>query len=171
MNRYDPLNRSFPLPAILSQRPDAAAVVLGSEAYPGLHGHVCFYQTSLGVLVSAEVAGLPITPGECNDRIFGFHIHEGASCQGEPSSPFSAAGAHYNPDGCAHPFHAGDLPPLFGNDGLAVSVFLTDRFTVDELIERTVVIHDRRDDFTTDPSGDAGTRIACGVIRRRVPIF
>lgn len=156
----------FPLHTVLSRKPDASAIVLGSDAYAGIHGIVRFYQTQFGVLVNAQVAGLPIGESACNDRIFGFHIHEGTVCEGNASDPFAAAGTHYNPDVCEHPNHAGDLPPLFGNRGLAVSVFLTDRFTVQEIIERTIIIHDRRDDFTTDPSGDAGTKIACGVIRQ-----
>ena len=68
--------------------------------------------------------------------------------------------------GCEHPNHAGDLPPLFGNNGFALSLFLTNRFTVDEVIGRTIIIHDHPDDFTTQPSGNSGTKIACGVIRR-----
>ena len=165
MNRTVSFGSRFPLAKILSERPDAAAIILGSEAVPGIHGAVRFYQTQRGVVVFAEISDLPIVQGDCSDRIFGFHIHEGDSCTGDPSSPFSAAGMHHNPDGCMHPFHAGDLPPLFGNDGFAVSAFLTDRFTVASIVGKTVIVHDRRDDFTTDPSGDAGSRIACGIIR------
>ncbi len=73
---------------------------------------------------------------------------------------------HYNPGGCEHPRHAGDLPPLFGNDGAAVSLFLTSRFSVEDVIGKTVIIHDSPDDFTTGPSGNAGEKIACGVIRK-----
>ena len=80
--------------------------------------------------------------------------------------PLANAMSHYNPDGCVHPYHAGDLPPLFGNDGLALSLFLTNRFSVDEVIGRTVIIHDHPDDFVTQPSGNSGAKIACGVIRR-----
>lgn len=78
--------------------------------------------------------------------------------------PFADAMSHYDPRGCAHPYHAGDLPPLFGNNSFALSVFLTDRFSVHEVIGRTVIIHDHPDDFTTQPSGNSGTKIACGVI-------
>lgn len=60
--------------------------------------------------------------------------------------------------------NAGDLPPLFENNGLAVSVFLTNRFSVNQIIGKTIIIHDKPDDFTTDPSGNSGTKIACGVI-------
>ncbi len=165
MNRYTSSEYLFPLARILSTRADAAAIVLGSEFYPGISGLVRFYQTRRGVVVFAEITGLPTAENDCGDRIFGFHIHEGSECTGTASEPFSEAGSHYNPENCRHPFHAGDLPPLFGNDGFAVCAFLTDRFTVDEILEKTIMIHDRRDDFTTDPSGDSGMRIACGVIR------
>lgn len=164
MNRYPFLNSAFSLSEVLMHRPNASALLRGGEACPGIRGIVRFYQTPLGVVVSAQVSGLPTAEGDCADRIFGFHIHEGGVCEGDPA--FSDAGAHYNPENCSHPFHAGDLPPLFGNDGLAAAAFLTDWFTVDALIGRTVIIHDRRDDFTTNPSGDAGSRIACGVIQR-----
>lgn len=73
--------------------------------------------------------------------------------------------AHYNPGGCKHPYHADDLPPLFGNNGFVLSLFLTNRFSGDEVIGRTVIIHDQPDDFTTQPSGNSGTKTACGVIR------
>lgn len=166
MNRTVFSEYPFPLNRVLSFRPDAAALVLGSDAYPGIRGIVRFYQTRSGVVVSAQITGLPIGESLCGDRIFGFHIHEGSACEGDATDPFAATGMHYNPDNCEHPYHAGDLPPLFGNNGLAVSVFLTDRFTVNEIIEKAIIIHDQRDDFTTNPSGDAGTKIACGIIRR-----
>lgn len=82
------------------------------------------------------------------------------------SDPFADAMSHYNPNGCGHPNHAGDLPLLFGNNGFALSLFLTNRFYIDEVIGRTVILHDHPDDFTTQPAGNSGTKIACGVIRR-----
>ena len=82
--------------------------------------------------------------------------------------PFADAMQHFDLADCVHPHHAGDLPPLFGNDGLAVSAFLTNRFSVDEVLGRTVIIHDHPDDFTTQPSGNSGTKIACGVIKSLV---
>lgn len=144
----------------------AYAEIRGSTEYPLLKGWVRFYQTEQGVLVTAELSGLPFGTGRCAGRVFGFHIHEGSSCRevsGE--DPFPGPLSHYDPGDCPHPYHAGDLPPLFGNRGHAVSAVLTDRFRVQEIIGRTVVIHDRPDDFKTQPSGDSGTKIACGVIR------
>ena len=58
------------------------------------------------------------------------------------------------------------MPPLFSNDGYALQAFLTDRFTVRDIIGRTVILHDEVDDFTSQPAGNAGERIACGVIRK-----
>jgi len=56
------------------------------------------------------------------------------------------------------------LIPLFSNSGYAWSSFLTNRFTVDQIIGRTVIIHSDPDDFTTQPSGNSGKKIACGEI-------
>ena len=150
--------------ALLGRRPQARAVVRGSGRYPLIYGEVRFYQTTLGVVVLAEIMGLPDSENPCRAPIFGFHIHDGGECTGNSDDPFANAGRHYNPDGCPHPYHAGDMPPLFGAGGLAFSAFLTDRFAVEEILGRTVIIHGAPDDFTTQPAGNAGEKIACGVI-------
>lgn len=150
----------------LRRRPDAHAVVRGSEAYPDICGLVRFYQTRQGVLTLAEVHGLPQGSGPCGGRVFGFHIHEGTACTGTAADPFADAGGHENPGGCDHPHHAGDLPPLFENRGTALLLFLSHRFTVREVLGKTVVVHGEPDDFTTQPSGHAGEKIACGKIVR-----
>jgi len=154
------------LPSVLCGRAQAAAIVKGSKDYPEISGTVRFYQTGRGVIVFAEICGLPHDELPCHERVFGFHIHKGDDCGGGMDDPFAGAMSHYDPDGCEHPYHAGDLPPLFGNGGLALCAFLTSRFSVREVTGRTVIIHDHPDDFTTQPSGNSGTRIACGVIRR-----
>lgn len=152
--------------SLLRSRPQAAAQIHGSEAYPDISGILRLYQTAAGVVVFAEVNGLPPADSPCTERIFGFHIHGGERCgSGDGPDPFADALSHYDPDGCAHPYHAGDLPPLFGCGGYALSIFLTDRFTVAEVAGKTAVIHGEPDDFTTQPSGNSGERIACGVIR------
>ena len=167
MNRPLPCSHSKAfLLLTLRGQPQAAASITGSKNYPGISGVVRFYQTGKGVIVLAEVSGLPQSDGPCQERIFGFHIHEGTDCGGSMDDAFADAMTHYNPGGCEHPYHAGDLPPLFGNSGLALSLVLTDRFSVDEVIGRTVIIHNHPDDFKTQPSGNSGTKIACGVIRR-----
>ena len=56
------------------------------------------------------------------------------------------------------------MPPLFGADGYAFLAFVSSRFTVNEILGKTVIIHSGVDDFKTQPSGNAGEKIACGVI-------
>ena len=156
-----------PLPhfgPILMTRPHAAAQLTGSSAYPAIRGSVRMYQTKYGVLVSAELSGLPSPSGPCESPIFGFHLHEGERCTGTTEEPFADALGHYNPQDCPHPYHAGDFPPLFSNHGIIFSVFLTDRFSLREVIGKTIILHAAPDDFTTQPAGNAGARIACGVI-------
>lgn len=159
-------NSDIHLLSVLRGRPQALARIAGSKSYPDISGTVRFYQTGGGVMVRADVNGLPRSELPCRGQIFGFHIHQGTSCTGSMDDPFADAMSHYNPSGCEHPHHAGDLPPLFGNDGSAFSLFLTNRFSINEVIGKTVIIHDHPDDFTTQPSGNSGTKIACGVIRR-----
>lgn len=155
------------LPAVLRSPPQAMARLAGGPDHPNLSGTVRFYQTPAGVIVWTEVRGLPRSQDPCASQIFGFHIHEGTDCAGTPEDPFAGARSHFNPGGCAHPHHAGDLPPLFGSgNGCALSLFLTDRFTVQEVTGRTVILHAHPDDLTTQPAGGAGKKIGCGVIRR-----
>ena len=154
------------LRSLLHSRPQAVASVAGSKSYPGISGTVRLYQTTEGVIVLAEIGGLPQSDASCEGQVFGFHIHEGTDCGGDMDDPFADAMSHYDPGKCGHPHHAGDLPPLFGNGGRALSLCLTDRFSVDEVIGRAVIIHDHPDDFKTQPSGDSGKKIACGIFRR-----
>lgn len=137
--------------------PRAVACVSGGRAKPDLTGVIRFDQKCGGVLVTAEVSGLP------GDGFFAFHIHEGKSCGG---ANFADTGGHYNPSGTLHPNHAGDLPPLLSNQGKAKMTVLTGRFRVDDIIGRTLVIHSAPDDFTTQPAGNSGEKIACGMICR-----
>lgn len=153
--------------SVLRRRPDARAVITGSEEYRNINGMVRFYQTRHGVLVAAEVMGLPRKEPPCEGTFFGFHIHSGNQCSGNATDPFADAMMHYNPQDCPHPAHAGDLPPLLGNQGYAFQVLFTDRFSLREIIGKTIIIHDSADDFTSQPGGNAGAKIACGEIRRQ----
>lgn len=139
---------------------DAVARIVGGEETPQLSGCVQFYQENGCVLIEAEISGLPKTSVT---GFFGFHIHQGRECSG---AGFSGTEGHYNPTEQVHPVHAGDLPPLLECQGNAYLSVRTDRFSVDEIIGRTVVIHSDSDDFHTQPAGNAGKKIACGVIRK-----
>lgn len=153
---------------ILSQQCEAYATLTGSQAYPDISGTVEFYPLWGGTLVAAVVSGLP-DPGRaaCGSRFHGFHIHEGASCAEADNSgtAFPLTGDHYNPRGCKHPAHSGDLAPLISGSGYAFQICYTDAFVPEEVFGKTVVIHSMPDDFTTQPSGDSGTKIACGEIK------
>lgn len=151
--------------SLLNKRPEARAKISGSGEYPEIHGCVRFYSTPYGTLVAVEVHGLPMALEPCKDPIFAFHLHDGNTCTGNFRDPFAETMGHYNPEDCPHPYHAGDLPPLFGNHGYAFSVFLTDRFCVREIIGKTIIIHSAPDDFNSQPSGNSGEKIACGVVQ------
>lgn len=141
--------------------PDAVAQIQGGMEVPQLTGCVEFYQENGCVLIVARVSGLPRVS---ETEFFGFHIHQGESCSG---TDFSETGSHYNPTDEAHPKHEGDLPPLISCHGNAYLSVKTGRFTVNDIIGRTVVIHSDPDDFHSQPAGNAGKKIACGVIRKR----
>ena len=138
--------------------PDAVAKIRGGVEVPKLSGCIRFYQQKGCVLIVAEIFGLP---RENETGFFGFHIHQGESCSG---TDFSETGSHYNPVDQIHPKHAGDLPPLMCCRGNAYLAVKTDRFTVRDIIGKSVVIHSDPDDFHTQPAGNAGKKIACGVI-------
>ncbi len=143
-----------------TKNPDAVAQIRGGMEAPRLSGCVQFYQEKECVLIVARISGLP---EESETGFFGFHIHQGESCSG---IDFSGTGSHYNPAGRMHPKHPGDLPPLLQCRGNAFLSVRTDRFCVNEIIGRTVVIHSDADDFHSQPAGNAGKKIACGVIRK-----
>lgn len=148
----------------LHQRPQASASIHGSHEHSSVNGCVNFYEMESGVLVAARLWGLPGPLPHTPQRIFGFHIHSGSCCSGTEADPFADAQGHYNPNGSSHPYHAGDMPPLFGNNGFAFQVFYTDRFSIPEILHKTVIIHSGPDDFASQPAGNAGEKIACGRI-------
>ncbi len=158
------MKNNFNLYNLLRSGADAAAIISGNNKYSNIKGKVMLYQINSGVIIRAEINGLPQSTQECYSPVFGFHIHSGSSCTGTKENPFENADGHYNPGNCPHPYHAGDMPPLFGANGKAFLIFLTNRINVSEIIGKTVIIHAHPDDFTSQPSGNAGEMIACGVI-------
>ena len=142
---------------LIKNKPSAYAVIKGDETSK-ISGLVEFYSVPRGVIVMADIEGLPKT----KTNIFAFHVHEGEDC----GDNFQNTGGHYNPSSSEHPMHAGDMPPLFSNDGDAWQIFFTQRFDIKEILGRVVVIHENVDDFKSQPSGDSGQKIACGVIKK-----
>lgn len=146
----------------LDNRPRAAAEIKGSTMYPDLRGTVFFYEVpNGGILIEAELFGLPNTEILATPVFYGFHIHENGDC----SNQFANTGGHYNPKNNPHPHHAGDMPPLISKDGYAWLAFYNDEWELYEIIGKSVVIHKDADDFVTQPSGNAGEMIGCGVIQ------
>ena len=143
---------------------DAKADIKGGRNYPGIRGVVYFKETPNHVLVTTKIDGLPQSYDKCTGRFFGFHIHEGNSCSGNAEDEFTNVGSHFNPTNCPHPFHVGDLPPLIESDGSAYMSVMIGKFRLRDIIGKAVIIHDMPDDFTSQPSGNAGKKIACGVI-------
>lgn len=150
--------------SVFRRNADATANIKGSCKYPNITGTVRFYQLCGCVMVAAEIDGLPAGEKPCGEPIFAFHIHEGSECSGSKDDRFANAKGHYNPNDCPHPYHSGDMPPLFGVNGRAFLAFVTDRFKVNDILGRAVIIHKMDDDFHTQPSGNAGEKIACGIV-------
>lgn len=150
-----------------SETSTATAILAGGNGYPDICGTAILQQIENGVLITVNVSGLPHASADtnCNGRFFALHIHDGTECTGTAEDEFADAGSHYNPYGCLHPQHAGDLPPLLGCDGRAYCSLLTNRFTLNDVIGKAIIIHEQPDDFMTQPSGNSGKKIACGIIQ------
>ena len=139
--------------SMMKSSPSAKAKVTWNEMYPDIRGEVLFYDVHGGTLVVANIKNLLDSNG-----FHGFHIHEGSSCIAMQQ------GGHFNPTNQAHPLHAGDMPPLLANRGNAFSTFYTNRFYPEDVVGRVVVVHAMPDDFKSQPSGNPGTILACGII-------
>ncbi|MBH8601449.1 superoxide dismutase family protein [Thermoactinomyces sp. CICC 23799] len=161
-----------PVGGYLANQPNyqAYAWIQGGPLAPELRGYVTFTEVPGGTEVFIEVNGLPPYQPGGNGRQpvgpFGFHLHENGSCAvGNPDNPFQAAGNHWNPDNQPHGNHPGDFPVLFSNNGYARMSFFTNRFRPSQVIGKSVMIHQNPDDFRSQPSGNSGKRLACGVIQ------
>jgi len=130
-------------------------------------GEITFEQTKQGVLIRGKLSNLP--PGQ-----HAFHIHEVGKCE---APAFTSAGGHFNPSKKAHGLlapkgkHQGDLPNLYvAQDGtVQFDIFSQNGLTVKSLFDKdgsAMVVHAKEDDYHTDPTGDAGGRIACGVVEK-----
>ena len=150
----------------------AATAETGHRAIAVLHptensrvsGTVVFTQAADGVQVSATISGLALGK-------HGFHIHEFGDCSAPDGT---SAGGHYNPDGHPHagPYdserHAGDLGNLEADkSGRAQYIRMDTILTIGgpkSIVGRAVIVHAREDDLSSQPTGNAGGRMACGVI-------
>lgn len=165
-----PYYRSYYNPRIEAKPLTARADIIGGPLAPNIVGTVIFRDVQGGTEVCISVAGLPpYKPGtESTPPIgpHGFHLHEKGQCEvGDPQNPFMAAGGHWNPTNQPHGNHAGDFPSLFSNNGRAYMCFFTNKFKVADVIGKAVIIHQNPDDNKSQPAGNAGKRLACGVVK------
>lgn len=143
---------------------------LTSLSDSGVAGEVTFTPDAAGLRVAVRLSGL--TPGE-----HGFHVHENGSCaEGEDGTPGGGAGGHYAPIDSPHggptdPMgrrHAGDFGNLLaGPDGTVDTTFTDTVARLDgerSIAGKAVVVHAGADDLESQPSGESGDRVACGVI-------
>lgn len=145
-------------------KPDAYAQIKGGPLAPCIKGTIYLYQLDEGVYIKAYITGIPNINNE-SSSFHGFHIHEVGDCSvGDEKNPFTEAKSHYNPTNVSHPMHAGDLPAILSSDGIGILSVFTNRFTVNEVIGKSFILHEGYDDFTSQPAGNAGSRWACGVI-------
>ena len=141
-----------------------AIAVMSPTAGSKVSGTVTFTKAGTGVKIVAELNGL--TPGK-----HGFHIHEFGDCS-DPKA--ESAGSHYNPTKDPHAGHdaekrhVGDLGNIEADASGKARLELTDtemEFTGDKgIVGHAVIVHEKADDLKTQPTGDAGGRLACGVI-------
>ncbi len=146
-----------------------AAVTLKSVDNMKVSGDLTLTAEAGGVHISGTVNGL--TPGTQH----GFHIHETGDC----SAPdFKSAGGHFNPGNKEHGnptsqmHHAGDMMNLAVSDSGSATIDVTVPGVTlgdggaDDVMNRAIVVHAGPDDYTSQPAGDSGSRIACGVIAK-----
>lgn len=153
--------------AAITASAQSATATIAPTAGNAAKGTVTFTQKSDKVTVSAQMSGL--SPGG-----HGFHVHEKGDCSAPDAT---SAGGHFNPTGKAHgapdaaEHHAGDLPMLqadsSGNASLTVDVSgLTIGGAANDIVGKSVVVHKDVDDYKTQPAGNSGARIGCGVIQK-----
>jgi Cu-Zn family superoxide dismutase len=173
------------LPALIAGAQDASpaagedAVEVAMQNVDGEEvGQLTFTTVDDGVQVTGEFMNVPA--GE-----HGLHVHQVGICDPTLETPFESAGPHFNPADAPHGdkpsaeetadehvAHAGDLGNItIADDGTGTVDVTTNRFTLGEgdaslsgEYGSSIVLHEKADDLTTQPSGDSGARIACGVI-------
>ena len=130
-----------------------------------VRGLVMFHAMADHLMVHAKLSGLK------PNAEHGFHVHDIGSCA---STDGSSAGGHFNPDGQPHgpqngPHHGGDMPSLKADaKGSVDQKFMLTGVTMaagrTSLVGRSVIVHAMADDYQTQPTGNSGARIGCGVI-------
>jgi superoxide dismutase, Cu-Zn family len=163
-----PAATETPAPPPEAQTPVGATAELKATQGNGVSGTLMFAPAGDGVHITGSIKGL------APNSTHGFHVHEKGDCSAPDAS---SAGAHYNPTqqphgdpaGASH--HLGDMPNVTadgeGSAELDATVTgLTLRTAqADDIVGKSIVVHEKADDYKSQPSGDSGNRIACGIIK------
>lgn len=136
----------------------SVANIKGDISSPDLKGIAYFKPFKDGTMVEVEVSNLP---GYKNYEIFPIHIHDGENCNISKEGTFNNIKGHYNPTNEKHPYHAGDMPILFSNNGYAYLKFYTTRFKAYEIENKFVIIHEA---VKNENTNSFGRKIGCGKI-------
>lgn len=156
-----------PAPQAEAPRPVVAVAELEAKSESTVAGTATFSAEGGQVSLTIELRGTE--PGT-----HAVHLHETGDCSAPDAM---SAGGHWNPTGDDHgmwdqaPFHLGDIGNVeVGADGYGSFTLTTDRWTVGDggpvdVVGRSVIVHVDADDFTTQPTGAAGGRIACGLVK------
>jgi Cu-Zn family superoxide dismutase len=154
--------------AVVEAAPAAAEATLAGASGSKVTGSLQLTASTTGVTLAGEISGL------APNTEHGFHVHEIGDCSAPDAK---SAGDHFNPEHAAHggptsaTKHLGDIPNLQsdGSGKVAVNAMIGGATLRDggpnDLVGRAVIVHAKRDDYMTQPSGDSGDRIACGVVR------
>jgi Cu-Zn family superoxide dismutase len=160
---------SMPPPA--AAEPATAMATLAGKSGMEVTGELQFTAAEGGVAMTGEISGL--TQGS----VHGFHVHERGDCSAPDAE---TAGGHLNPDMAPHGSpvdaapparHLGDMPNIQADEegrasiNAAIAGATLRDAGQNDLVGRSVIVHAMRDDYTTQPAGNSGDRIACGVIR------
>lgn len=147
-------------------KPNSAKAMLEPKSGSQVQGKVTFTQAPDGVWIVADLSGLKPSAEH------GFHVHDKGDCSAPDGT---SAGGHFNPAGAPHghaggPHHAGDMPNLHADaTGRATYRALVTGLMLEGpqgILHRAVVVHRDPDDYHSQPAGNSGPRIACGVIQR-----
>lgn len=155
-----------PAPTGAPSGPAMTANLQGAPSDTDFSGTVTLTPDGTGVRVVADLSGVD------TDGPHAIHVHENGQCDHDEAGGkhFTSAGSHFNPAGAEHacppaePRHAGDLGNVEISGGSGRLELTVNNVTADQLAGKAIILHAKQDDCKTQPTGDAGDRLACGVV-------